>query len=662
MSVVEEIKERLDIVDVISAYVPLRKAGRSYKALCPFHQEKTPSFVVFPETGTWRCFGACGTGGDVFSFIMKRENLDFREALEMLAQKAGVPLTSPTPAQSQQEQYLDLLRKINQSAAAHFHSLLQQAPEAQVARDYLRRRGLDEAITARFELGYAQESWDSLLRHLQDHGYQLNDILAAGLVVEREHESGHVSHYDRFRNRIVVPIRDTRSRVIGFGARALTDDQVPKYLNTPQTPLFDKSGVLFGLDVARKAIRVKGKVIIVEGYMDVLAAHQFEERNVVASMGTALTERQLRRLTRYTKTLVLALDADTAGQAATLRGIAQARDALERDWVPTLTARGLVRHEARLAAELRIMTLPEGQDPDDVIRTNPEQWNQLVAGAQPIVDYFFDLVRREEDLTTAQGKSAAVERLAPLIHEVSDEIQRGHYVQQLARLVRLDERTLERLVAQQSRGTRPTKSLQQSALVPWEDAAEEEMAIPPVATKPVASSPVAAHGTLQPNPSAHCLALLILDPQVLPQLQSELGDLGASPLDEDDFGRAEERAICAALLSGQIEEGGHWPQADPAVASRLAQLAAYAQARPALTRQQLHKDVVDSALRLRIANLNERTRQLPALVREAEAEGDPEEARTYRQLLRDLSQHRLLLEQALNARTHAGKRQRLPNL
>ena len=350
MSVVEEIKDRLDIVEVISAYVPLRKAGNLYKGLCPFHQEKTPSFVVYPDRGTWHCFGACGIGGDVFSFVMKRDNLDFREALEVLAQKAGVELTPPSAARSQQDQTLDRLREINQAAAVWFHHQLRQTPQGQTARDYLAGRGFTDATLDKFLLGYAPDGWNGLLAYLQGKNYEPADLLAAGLVIEREQpEPGRSPYFDRFRHRIMTPIRDLHGHVIGFGARALRSEQQPKYLNTPQTPLFEKSSVLYGLDAARRAIRPRGKAIIVEGYMDVLACHQAGEENVVASMGTALTETQIKQLRRYTSTIVLALDADAAGQAATLRGISQAREALDREWVPVLTPTGLVRHEARLA-------------------------------------------------------------------------------------------------------------------------------------------------------------------------------------------------------------------------------------------------------------------------------------------------------------------------
>lgn len=657
MSVVEEIKERLDIVDVISAYVPLRKAGRTYKGLCPFHQEKTPSFVVFPESGNWHCFGACGTGGDVFSFVIKQENLDFREALELLAQKAGVSLEAPDAARSPQSQLLDKLREINQAAAVYYHSQLLAAPEAQPARDYLGRRGLDQATMEAFLLGFAHDRWDALLTHLRERGYDTPDILAAGLIIEKEHETGRITHYDRFRGRVVVPIRDVQGRVIGFGARALEADQQPKYLNTPQTPLFEKSSVLFGLDRSRQTIRMRDQAIIVEGYMDVLAAHQHGETNVVASMGTALTEQQLRQLKRYTNTFVLALDADTAGQAATLRGIAQAREALDREWVPTVSAKGLVRHEARLAAQLLIMTLPEDMDPDDVIRSDPAEWKALVSGAKPVVDYFFDLVQEEEDLSSAQGKSQAVERLTPLIQEVADEVQRAHYVQRLARLVQTDERTVERLVLQRRAAT--------PAEPPplWEELEDGSAAVVQAAPgSEIRGQRASRRLQARASPATHCLALLALHPRLLPELQAELTSLGAGPLDEDDFDKVEERAICTALLTGTLREGGVWPEANPALGAALSELTEYGQRWPELTNSQLLKDIIDSVLRLRISNLKARSRQLPYLAREALAEGQPEEARAFMVLANDLREHLHMLEQALNARTHAGRRQATPYL
>lgn len=664
MSVVEEIKERLDIVEVISAYVPLRKAGSVYKGLCPFHQEKTPSFVVYPDRGAWHCFGACGTGGDVFSFVMKRDNLDFREALEMLAQKAGVSLAPPSAARSQQDHYLDRLREINQAAAVYFHSQLRHAPQGQTAREYLASRGFSDATVDAFVLGYAADRWDGLLAHLQSKNYEPADILAAGLVIERDQpEPGRSPYYDRFRHRIMVPIRDVPGHVIGFGARALRGDQQPKYLNTPQTPLFEKSSVLYGLDASRRAIRPRGKAIIVEGYMDVLACHQAGEDNVVASMGTALTEPQIKQLRRYTSTIVLALDADAAGQAATLRGLSQAREALDREWVPVLTPTGLVRHEARLAVDLRVMTLPEGKDPDDVVRADVNLWRELVNNAQPVVDYYFELARGELDLSTAQGKSEAVDRLAPLIFEVADEVKRTHYVQQLARMIQTDERSMERMLLKRRQAAPPAPRSQPAAPPPaWEDAEEldlpalpDALPITPPRPRPAARASAPAGG------ASHCLALLVQHPELLPDLQAELVALGAGPLDEDDFSQADERTVCAALVAGEYD-GERWPGMGNAEAALLAQLQTTAQRLPPLARDALLEDMVRAVLRLRINNLKIQARTLPALTRSARDEGQTDDVRSYQQLQQSLSEHLGLLQQMLNQRTHAGRRQAASSL
>ena len=336
MSVVDEVKERLDIVEVISQYVPLKKAGRSYKGLCPFHNEKTPSFVVFPENQSWHCFGSCGTGGDVFSFVMKRENLDFGEALATLAAKAGVELQPRSATASADEQKIERLRQIVADAAAYFNYLLIRAPEAVIARDTLERRGFTQQTWENWQLGYSLDSWDALKDRLTGKGYTLAEIEAAGMVIQRDDGSGY---YDRFRGRLMIPIRDVQSRTIGFGARVLREEPgrpQPKYINSPQTPLFDKSNVLYGLDMAKKAIRDADLAVIVEGYMDVLMSHQMGVANVVAGMGTALTEPQMRQLKRYSNNLTLALDPDTAGDHATIRGLETARQAMDQELQPDI--------------------------------------------------------------------------------------------------------------------------------------------------------------------------------------------------------------------------------------------------------------------------------------------------------------------------------------
>ncbi|MDE3091189.1 MAG: DNA primase, partial [Chloroflexota bacterium] len=261
MSVVDDVKQKIDIVDVIGQYVTLKKAGRNFKALCPFHNEKTPSFVVFPDQGTWHCFGSCSTGGDVFTFLMKRENIDFGEVLRRLAQRAGVELGRAAPGEDAERKRL---RELLAAAAAHYHYLLKNNPGAQHAREYLIQRFIASETTEQFELGYALNEWEAMKSFLVGKGYAVRDIEAAGLIILGERGT----HYDRFRGRLMFPIRNRSGEVIGFGARTLTGEE-PKYLNSPQTALFDKSGTLYGLDLAKDAIRAQNLAVIVEGYMDV---------------------------------------------------------------------------------------------------------------------------------------------------------------------------------------------------------------------------------------------------------------------------------------------------------------------------------------------------------------------------------------------------------
>ncbi len=565
MNVAEEIKNRIDAVEFISRYLPLQRAGRSFKANCPFHQERTPSFVVFPDTGTWRCFGACSTGGDIFSFLMQKENLDFREALQVLAQEAGVQLAEETERGASQGR--DLLYELNDRAALFFRNQLHRSQEAQPARDYLQRRGINAQIAAQFQLGFAPDSWDALRDHLVQAGYAPDVLHRADLV---KHNLEHDSFYDSFRNRLIVPIHDRQGRVIGFGGRVL-DSSLPKYLNTAETPLFHKSHVVYGLDRAYRAIRQADSVVVVEGYMDVIAAHQFGFENVVACLGTALTEEQLRQLHRYTDNFILALDADTAGQQATLRGLNQARQALKRKAKPVLTATGRMHVEHRLSANLRITTLPEGRDPDDIIRQNTDSWQELIDTATPLVDYYFGIVAKQYDLDSGRGKGEAVAELTPLIAELGDEEEQQHYIQRLSRLVRIEERTIEQRVKASARELRnppqegrhrrrftrpqseqaPAGAEPQAAseAVPQEEAAGPGWPESSPANGEKPSSPPADLATFVPDTKLEVflLALLIDEPDLLIWLAEMSQELEIAPLRGRDFQQIEYREIFDAL-------------------------------------------------------------------------------------------------------------------
>ncbi|HIE58191.1 MAG TPA: DNA primase, partial [Anaerolineales bacterium] len=440
MDPIDEIKARLDIVDIVTeSGVQLRRSGKNYTGFCPFHANtRTPAFVVWPETGTWRCFGECNDGGDIFKYVMKKEGLDFREALQEMATRAGVELRPQTPEQQARYEEYDRLRDLLEEAVTFYHHNLYHTPAGKQALEYLYGRGLSDETIETFGLGYAPQSWNALTRHFQAKNYSEQDLIEAGMVSQRD--SGGV--YDRFRHRVTVSIRDERGRMAGFGARMLNPDDMPKYLNSPQTDLFDKGRLLFGLDKARQAIRSLDQVVIVEGYMGVLAPHQHGYKNVVATMGTALTERHLRLLKRYTRRIVLAMDSDAAGMKATLRGLQVARQTLDREDEIRFDARGLLRHEGRLQADIRVTTLPPGMDPDDVINRDPQEWAHLIEAAKPIVVHVMETLARDRNLDDPKVKTEIANRVLPLIADIPNAIERDTYRQQLARLLRVDERAL----------------------------------------------------------------------------------------------------------------------------------------------------------------------------------------------------------------------------
>jgi DNA primase len=415
MSIIEEIKQRTDIAEVIRQYATLVKSGRQLKALCPFHSEKTPSFFVYPERQSWHCFGACGTGGDVISFIMKKEGLDFGDALRLLAERVG--LTVPSKFQDTRRDERERLYQANMAAAQYYHNLHLNSPAAQKTKEYVTRRGLTPYTIANFQLGFSPDSWESLKQYLLERSFKEEDLLAAGLIIKGE--KGNT--LDRFRNRLMFPIWDINGRVTGFGARAL-DDTHPKYLNSPQTLVFDKSGGLYGINMAKEAIRQQDLNVIVEGYMDVIAAHQHGFKNVVALMGTSVTERQLGILKKLSRNVTLALDSDTAGKEAVLR---------------------CVDYENYLETEVKVAILPEGKDPDDVLREDAAIWQKLIENARPLIDFTIDKVSEQVDISTAKGKSTVTESLLPILIKIKDNIRREHYVNRLSVLTKTDIRTLE---------------------------------------------------------------------------------------------------------------------------------------------------------------------------------------------------------------------------
>ena len=498
MSTIDDIKQRLDIVDVISSYLKLEKAGRNFKALCPFHQEKTPSFFIFPDRQSWRCFG-CGAGGDLFSFVMKKEGTAFGETLKTLADKAGVSLERKKEAIEGKS--TDRLYQINEAAAQYFHDLLLRGPVAGGARDYvMKQRGLNSRTIDDFQIGFSPG--EGLKIHLLERGYSEKELLSLRLLGEKDGRT-----YDFFRHRLMFPIRDIKGRVVGFGARAL-DDSMPKYLNSPQTAIFDKSSILYAIDRAKAAIKEKGLVVIVEGYMDVITAHQYGFTNVVASMGTSLTEKQIKVLKGLTRSFAFALDPDVAGDAATLRAIEVARRSLEREDLEMPTWLGTT---SKLRAEMKIIPLPRGKDPDKVIREDPQAWQQLVDNALPLMDHLLTVAASKADLTKPGEKSRASEQLLPLIAELEDDVQREFYLGKLASLLGVSDKTLVGMAARLHR-TRSEKALKTE-------------------TKPIA--PAYSGDKLE----EYCLCLLLQHP--------ELRDK-AKELEPEYFERSENREIFIA--------------------------------------------------------------------------------------------------------------------
>jgi DNA primase len=637
-SVTDEIKQRVDVVEVISRYTQLKRAGSIYKGLCPFHNERTPSFVVFPHSGTWHCFGACGTGGDVISFVMRKENLDFREAVELLAKQAGIELAGREEDRGGQQRAQ--IYDVNEAAASYFTQVLAHHPAAEGARRYLQRRGIDSAAAEQFRLGFALDAWSSLRDSLLEKGFGLDLLLEAGVVKRNEERN---STFDMFRNRVIFPIRDRQGRVIGFGGRVL-DDSVPKYLNTSETAVFHKSHVIYGLDLAQRAIRERDQVVIVEGYMDVIAAHQFGFNNVVACMGTALTPEQLRQLQRYTDNFVLALDADAAGQAATIRGLNQARQSLTRVRKPVVTPGG-VRLEDRLGANLSITTMPEGKDPDDVIRSAPDRWEAAVAAAKPLVDFYFDVVAAHEDLTSARGKGLAVAELAPLIAELNDEIERQHYVQRLSRLVQVDEITIAGRVQATTR-TQQANAERQRQERSTTSSRKDEGGLGGAPNGTVAPAPTLPAAQNRFEHEDHLLASLLSDGNLLVWLSGATERLNLAPVTVEDWRNTENREIFQTLkryLAGDEPWDIELFQDTlaPSLHGRLAHLLAYAaqvpQDNPLLQREDAAKVLV----RIRIERLKQETINIKYLLADMQSAGEQEAARSFfrinNQHLRELS-------------------------
>jgi DNA primase len=531
MTAVDDIKARLDIVDIVSETVNLRHSGKNYTGFCPFHTNtKTPAFVVFPDTQTWRCFGQCNEGGDIFSYVMKREGWDFPEALRNLADRAGVTLQEYTPEQQEKVEENEHLREVLSMAVTFFQHQLRNTPAGKQALDYLYGRKLTDQTIDEFALGYAPDAWDSLTNYMRSREISEQDLLDAGLVSERD--SGGV--YDRFRHRLVIPIRDHRGRMAGFGGRVLRPDDVPKYLNSPKTALFDKGRLLYGLDMARREIRAKDQVVIVEGYLDVIGPYQAGFKNCVSPMGTALTEDQFRLIKRYSRRVVLALDPDAAGEKATLRGLETARQTMDREGDVVFDARGLMQVEGRLRADIRVTTLPDGLDPDEIALADPEQWEELVRQARPIVIHVMETLAAHSDIDDPKAKEAIADQVLPLIEDVKGSVEREAYRQRLARLLKVDERAL----VQRSSGGAPARRRRQHY--------HQRPAVSGAGT----SSLTNANRQLEEN----CIKALVSDPTLVHYVDRAFREYELACLHVDDFTQTDFRQLFTLVQTSLDQE------------------------------------------------------------------------------------------------------------
>lgn len=444
------VKERVDIVQLIGESVPLKKAGRGYVGLCPFHVEKSPSFHVDAERRTYKCFG-CGEGGDVFTWLEKREGLTAAEALNQLAERAGVPLTRRAPEERKQE---DRLLQANDAATFYFRQALRGTPRGKSVAEYLAKRGITQESIDAFGIGYAPDQRDSLLLYLRKKGFSEEEAVASGLVTRNDR-----GLWDRFRDRLIVPIRDRRGRAIAFGGRAMRDDQQGKYVNSNQTLLFNKSATLYGLDRASAAIRKEGTAVIVEGYFDTIACHQAGFTNVVASMGTALTEDQYRVLNDMKiERAIVAFDGDAAGQRSAESRGRELLSVLSRFWAGA----GGGQLGTRTGLALYVTVLPEGLDPDDVARKDAEAFRRLLGDATPLLEFLIDRVRATSRLDQSEGRLRFLQRTAALIAEEPDPVRREVYLSEVAGSAGVDPAFLrEKLPA-------AGKSTQRAARTPTE--------------------------------------------------------------------------------------------------------------------------------------------------------------------------------------------------
>lgn len=424
---IDDLLDRLDIVDVVGARIDLRKTGKNYSARCPFHNEKTPSFSVSPDKQFFYCFG-CGAGGNAIGFVMDHDHLSFPEAVENLARHCGMEVPREANRDSAIDTYRRKLYKVMEDADRFYRTQLRQHGDKDIAIKYLKKRGLSGTISSTFGIGFAPQGWDNLITHLCQHDDDIKTLIDAGLIVQKE--DGRKKTYDRFRNRIIFPIRDTRGRTIGFGGRVL-DDSKPKYLNSPETPIFHKGRELYGLYEAHKALGTITSLVVVEGYMDVVALNQHGIHNVVATLGTAATVDHLEKLFRYTSDVIFCFDGDSAGVKAAERAL--------ETCLPAMT-------DGRTA---RFLFLPDGEDPDTLVRKlGKDSFNQMLDNAQPLSDFLFSHLEEGINLATLDGKARLSQLAAPMVNKLPKGVFQNLMLRELAKRTDMDVEELTAIIAQ----------------------------------------------------------------------------------------------------------------------------------------------------------------------------------------------------------------------
>jgi DNA primase len=437
MNDTQQIKDKIDVVDLLGEYMVLKPAGINYKGLCPFHREKSPSFMVNRERQRWHCFG-CSKSGDIFTFLQELEGMEFIEVLKYLADRAGVTLENTRGSEIQGNQK-NRLKEICETAARFYHEFLLRMPASEPARDYLQKRGLNDETIKKWRIGFIPDQWELLTQYLLKKGYGIEDIIAAGLTIKKEGATNGKGFYDRFRGRIMFPIFDMYGAVVGFTGRVLveTEKSGGKYVNTPETPIYNKSSIVFALNFAKNIIKQKDLIVMVEGQMDVIACHQAGMENVVATSGTAMTEKQVQLLKRYSENMALAFDADAAGQNAAKRGIDIA------------LSEGM---------NVRVIRIPEGagKDPDEVLKKDPAVWFKAVEDSRDIMVWYIERAFSLHDPKTPQGKQKIAEEVLTEIARIPGAVIQDHWLNDLASKLHLETSVLRDELSRMAQKAKPT--------------------------------------------------------------------------------------------------------------------------------------------------------------------------------------------------------------